>query len=684
MQNLWSDKEAAAAIGKYAAEGINEDLALRVYTTRLLGGDPRLVQHGGGNTSVKTQVADAAGNKVDVLCVKGSGWDMGTIEPAGLPAVRLAPLLELSALKALSDENMVNLQRTNLIDAAAPNPSVETLLHAFIPHKFIDHTHANAILSLVDRPNGIALARELYGDRLPVVPYVMPGFDLAKKAKEVFEANPTCEGLVLHKHGIFSFGSTARQAYDRMIAFVGMAEKRLRKDGVKRPAAAALPKKIASTTDIAPILRGLIAIPLDRNEGRVIRMVMNHRAGREIMAYVNGRALPRYSQQGPVTPDHVIRTKPKPLILPAPEAGKLDAFTDAARKAVEDYQAGYRAYFERHNAKATPKKKPLDAMPRVILVPGVGLFGLGVTAKDARIVADVAETCVEVVLDTEASGKFESIRESDQFDMEYWSLEQAKLGKRVDKALQGQVVVVTGGAGTIGAATASAFRSQGAEVAVLDLDGEAAATVAQGLGGLGLACNVTKRKNVDAAFARIVAVFGGVDILVSNAGAAWQGRIGEVDNAILRQSFELNFFAAQNVAQAAVRIMLAQGTGGALLFNVSKQAVNPGANFGPYGLPKAAAMALMRQYAIDYGSDGITSNAVNADRIRSGLLTDDMVTKRSKARGVNERDYMAGNLLGREVRAEDVADAFVSLALARKTTGAVLTVDGGNIAAAMR
>ena len=683
MQNLWSDTDARAAIEKYAAGGFNEDLALRVYTTRLLGGNPRLVQHGGGNTSVKTIVTDAAGNKVDVLCVKGSGWDMGTIEPAGLPAVRLTPLLDLSKLKSLSDEDMVNLQRTNLIDAAAPTPSVETLLHAFIPHKFIDHTHANAILSLVDRPNGIALARELYGDRLPVVPYVMPGFDLAKKAKQVFEANPKCEGLVLHKHGIFSFGKTAREAYDRMIAFVAMAEKRLRKGGVKRPTAAALPKKVAAVADIAPILRGLVATPVD-GEGRVTRMVLEHRTSRDVVAYVNGRDLSRYSQQGPVTPDHVIRTKPKPLILPAPEQGMLEAFTEAARKAVQDYQANYRAYFERHNAKANPKKKPLDAMPRVILVPGVGLFGLGVSARDARVVADVAETCVSVVLDTEAGGTFETISEREQFDMEYWSLEQAKLGKRIAKPLQGQVVVITGAAGTIGAATVAAFRLQGAEVALLDLDGNAAAAAAKGLDGLGLACDVTKRDKVDAAFAQIAATFGGVDILVSNAGAAWQGRIGEVDDATLRKSFDLNFFAAQNVAQAAVRIMLAQATGGTLLFNVSKQAVNPGANFGPYGLPKAAAMALMRQYAVDYGSDGITSNAVNADRIRSGLLTGDMVKQRSKARGVSEGNYMAGNLLGREVRAEDVADAFVSLALARKTTGAVLTVDGGNIAAAMR
>ncbi|MDI1346617.1 MAG: bifunctional aldolase/short-chain dehydrogenase [Pseudolabrys sp.] len=684
MQNLWSDKDARAAVKHYAKQGANADVALRTYTTRLLGGEPRLVQHGGGNTSVKTTVTDRVGNKIDVLCVKGSGWDMATIEPAGLPAVRLEVLLQLAGLDTLADEDMVNIQRANLIDSAAPTPSVEALLHAFIPHKFIDHTHANAVLALCDRPGGLRLCRDVFGARAPVVPYVMPGFALAKNAKDVFEANPDCEGLILHKHGIFTFGRTAREAYDRMIALVSLAERQLRKAGAKRPAPARLPKDLASATEIAPILRGLAAAPLDRDEGRWTHVVLDHRSGRNILDYVNGRALARYSQQGPVTPDHVIRTKPRPLILPAPEHGRLDDFTAAARTAMDQYQAAYHAYFKRHTAQAHPKKKPLDPMPRVLLVPGVGLFGLGATAKDASIVADIAETCASVVLDVESGGRFESLDERDQFDMEYWSLEQAKLGKRVDKALQGQVAVITGAAGTIGAATAAAFKRQGAEVVLLDLDGDAARAAAKKLGGLGLPCDVTQKKSVAAAFDAVVAAYGGLDILVSNAGAAWTGRIGEVGDDILRKSFELNFFGAQNVAQAAVRIMRAQCNGGTLLFNVSKQAVNPGPNFGPYGLPKAAALALMRQYAVDYGADGITSNAVNADRIRSGLLTGDMVKLRSKARGVSERDYMAGNLLGREVRADDVADAFVSLALARKTTGAVLTVDGGNIAAAMR
>ncbi|MBV8791678.1 MAG: bifunctional aldolase/short-chain dehydrogenase, partial [Pseudolabrys sp.] len=470
----------------------------------------------------------------------------------------------------------------------------------------------------------------------------------------------------------------------RMIALVSRAERYIARELGRRVETAKIPKRLASATDIAPIIRGLLALPLDRNEGRYTRFVLDHRAGDDVLAYVNGRDLARYSQRGPVTPDHVIRTKPKPFILPAPDVGELETFAKAARKAIEKYENNYRRYFARHNAKARPKKKPLDPAPRVVLVPGVGLFGVGTSAKDAAIAADVAETCIEVTAAAERGGGFESLTDRQQFDMEYWSLEQAKLAGRKDKTLQGQIAIVTGGAGTIGAAIGTALRAQGAEVALLDLDAAKVTTAAKKIGGLGVACDVTDRKSIDAAFAKVVGAYGGLDILVSNAGAAWQGRIGSVSDDILRKSFELNFFAHQNAAQAAVRIMRMQGTGGSLLFNVSKQAVNPGPDFGPYGLPKAATLALMRQYAVDYGDEGITSNAVNADRIRSGLLTDDFVRSRAKARGVSEHDYMAGNLLGREVRAEDVADAFVVLALARKSTGAVLTVDGGNIAAAMR
>jgi NAD(P)-dependent dehydrogenase (short-subunit alcohol dehydrogenase family) len=281
---------------------------------------------------------------------------------------------------------------------------------------------------------------------------------------------------------------------------------------------------------------------------------------------------------------------------------------------------------------------------------------------------------------------YQSISEANMFEVEYWSLEQAKLSKGGESPLARQVAVITGGGSGIGAATAKAMAKQGAEVALLDHNEKAADRVAEEIGGHadGIACDVTDTKSVHLAFDQIVEKFGGVDIVVSNAGAAWQGRIGEVDEETLRRSFELNFFAHQSVAQNAVRIMQAQGTGGCLLFNTSKQAVNPGKGFGPYGLPKAAALFLVKQYALDHGQDGIRANAVNADRIRTGLLTDEMVAERSKARGLSEKDYMSGNLLGREVTTKDVAEAFIYLALAEKTTAAAITVDGGNIEASLR
>jgi rhamnose utilization protein RhaD (predicted bifunctional aldolase and dehydrogenase)/NAD(P)-dependent dehydrogenase (short-subunit alcohol dehydrogenase family) len=684
MKNLWSDGDAGSCVKNYAKQGVGRDLALRVYTTRLLGGEPRLVLHGGGNTSVKTRMRDLAGEDAEVLCVKGSGWDMGTIEPAGLPAVRLKPLLGLLKLKALSDEDMVNVQRGNLIDSGSPNPSVETLLHAFIPHAYIDHTHSNAVLALTDQPDGEALCREVYGDRMGYVPYIMPGFALAKKAAEIYRRNPEVEGLILLKHGIFTFGATAKEAYGRMIRHVSAAEARIKKAGRPVFAARALPKQIAPLSEVAPILRGLLAIPVAPQAREWKRLVLDFRTGPEVRAFVDGKDLARYGRAGTATPDHVIRTKPMPLIVPAPEAGRIEAFKTGARKALADYVADYRAYFARNNRRLKGAKKELDPIPRVALVPGLGLFGLGESQKAARIAADLAETNVRVIRDAEALGRYQVIPEPDTFDVEYWSLEQAKLGKGAEKLLARHVVAVTGAGSGIGAATARAFAAEGAEVCVLDRDAKAAEAVAKAVKGLGLACDVTDAAEVAAAFDRIAATFGGVDIVVSNAGAAWQGRIGDVEESTLRRSFELNFFAHQRVAQHAVRVMRAQGLGGCLLFNTSKQAVNPGRDFGPYGLPKAATLFLMKQYALDHGADGIRSNAVNADRIRSGLLTGDMIASRSKARGVSEADYMAGNLLKQEVTAEDVAREFVALALAKKTTAAIVTVDGGNIEASMR
>jgi rhamnose utilization protein RhaD (predicted bifunctional aldolase and dehydrogenase)/NAD(P)-dependent dehydrogenase (short-subunit alcohol dehydrogenase family) len=714
MQSLWSEADAEAMVAHYAAAGISGDVALRVYTSRLLGGDPRLVLHGGGNTSVKTVLPDLLGEPAEVLCVKGSGWDMANIEPPGLPAVRLAPIRKLRERAALSDEDMVKIQRANLLDPGAPNPSVETLLHAFLPHKFIDHTHATAVLSLADQPDAAERCADLYGPRVGAVPYIMPGFLLAKKAAEVLEADPEVEGLVLIKHGVFSFGGTAREAYERMIAIVSLAEERLR-DGRRNVfAAVSLPAPIADPAEVAPILRGACALPDPATPGLYKRFVLDFRGGPAVRNFVDGAEVKRYGLAGVATPDHTIRTKNYPLIVPPPERGDLDRFAGAVRAAVDWFAVDYHAYFARHNANSAaptlPSTRPLpnpppqagegrvgasgggsgrgkrelDPAPRVILVPGLGLFGLGRSARDAAVAADLAESWVETVTDAEAVGTFQSISEAEMFEIEYWSLEQAKLGSAVEKPLAGQVALVTGGAGTIGLATARALKEAGAEIALLDRDGEALQMAAKQLGGLALAGDVTDPAAVHAAFDRIVARFGGVDIVVSNAGAAWQGKIGEVDEKVLRESFELNFFAHQWVAQQAVRIMLAQQTGGCLLFNVSRQAVSQGPNAGPYGLPKAATLFLMKQYALEYAAAGIRANAVNADGIRSGIMTPEYIKSRAAAYGMTEAQYMGRNLLGREVTAEDVAQAFLQLALARNTTGSFVTVDGGNIAAAPR
>ncbi len=681
MNSLWNEAAARAAVAHYAVAGVGEDLALRTYSARLLGADPALVLHGGGNTSVKTTARDLFGEET-VLCVKGSGWDLADIEPAGHPAVRLAPLLRLRALESLTDDAMVNRQRQNLLDTAAPNPSVETLLHAFIGEKFIDHTHAMAILALANQPNAADLVAEVFGDKVACVPYVMPGFALAKAAADALETRPGLEGLVLLNHGLFSFGATARESYERMIALVSAAEAFIER---RSSPARAFPKAPAGppVADALPVLRGALA---RGGQGRwPSRWIFDRRATPEIMRLVDDPRLADWAGRGVATPDHVIRTKRHPLAPPRPTRD-LAAWRGEAERALGAYIADYQAYFARNAGRAGGGKIALDPLPRVVAVPGVGLIGVGRDARDAAVAADIAQSWASTVLRAEAIGRFAPLSEADTFDMEYWSLEQAKLGLARERRLERHVVVVTGGGGAIGGAIARAFAAEGAQVAVLDIDGDAALTVARAIDrhALAIAGDVTDAGSVGRAFAAVCARFGGVDIVISNAGAATTGMMADLAPGSLRAAFDLNFFAHQSVAQAAVRVMRAQAMGGVLLFNASKQAVNPGPDFGAYGAPKAALLALMRQYALEHGAEGVRVGAINPDRIRSGLLTDDMIAARAAARGLAAGAYMAGNLLGEEVTAEDVAQAFVFAALMKKTTGAVIPVDGGNVAAMMR
>ncbi len=677
IENRYNEAAAAELVAAAGDDPADQALALRVYTSRLIGQNPDLVMHGGGNTSVKVRRADLFGKLEDVLHVKGSGWDLDTIEAPGLPGLRLAPLLRLRALDALSDEEMVNVQRCNLLDSTSPNPSVETLLHAFLPHRFVDHTHATPFLILANLPDAEAVCREIFGDRLGIVPYIMPGFALARKAAEVYEANPEVEGLLLLNHGHFAFGDTARESYDKIVSHTNEVAAHL---GLKTPTRLRQRRAVKGASPL-PVLRGVIAEM--RGDADAPMPVLDLRNGPEVMGFLDRPDLEDLATRGVASPDHVIRIKGRPLVLPR---SVWSAGRDAIRKAVAAFEDEYRAMFDRQAPQAAEPKTMLIPDPKVAWIEGIGIVGMGANAKAAAIAGDLAEQNARVRAVGEDAGGFRPLGEKDLFDLEYWSLEQAKLAKSSAPPLQGRIVMVTGGAGTIGLATARAFAAQGANCLLVDLDRDRLDQALAQLGGLhaGFAVDVTADGAASAAMEAAINAFGGLDILVSNAGAATPGALLDLDDGTLRAAFELNFFSHKAFATAAARLMRDQGRPGQILFNISKQAVNPGKNFGAYGLPKATTLFLMRQLALELGRDGIRVNGINADRIRSGLLTDDFIAERARARGVDERDYMAGNLLGREVEADHIGAAFVALAQSERTTAHVMTVDGGNIEAALR
>ncbi len=666
MKSGWSDRDAAQARGQWAGASLsNEDVALRVYSSRLLGSEPGLVLHGGGNTSVKTVLPDDLGQPTRVLCVKGSGWDLRAIEPAGLPAVRLETLAGLRALSSLSDEDMVNAARVRLLDGSAPNPSVETLLHAFLPHTFIDHSHADAILALVDQPHAERICAEVFGDTLAIVPYVMPGFALAKLAAEVWEAHRGAQGLLLLQHGLFTYGDTARESYERHIAAVTKAESHIRTVRSSRTLRTTTRPDVI-WAELAPALRGQLG-----QGGN--RYILHVRRSDQIRRFVDREDLRDVAGRGPATPDHVIRTKPRPVIV---EPGRV-------RDSIDAYRRGYRAYFGTQSGNKGVRRAELDPDPRVVLVPGLGIVGVGASEPEARVAADLYEHTVGVIEDAETVGTYQALTDDHLFDMEYWSLEQAKLGKKTPRRLEGRVVYITGAASGIGRATAEAFAGAGASLYLVDAE-VGVGEVAEALGCPHRVVDVSDRAAVEASVTAAVDAFGGLCGVVSNAGFAAQSLIADCDPELLRRSFDVNFFGHQWVAAAAYRVLEAQGMGGFLLFNASKAAFNPGPEFGPYALPKAAVVALTKQYALEGGRHGIRANAVNADRIRTGLLDEEDVEARARARGLDTDAYYRSNLLGREVRAQDVAEAFVALALSECTTGSVFTVDGGNIAASPR
>jgi len=693
MQSRWTDDEARAFVDEYA-KAHGEDLALRVFTSRLIGRDEDLVLHGGGNTSVKTTVKDLLGEPVDVICVKGSGWDLVDIEPEGLPAVRLEPLRRLRAVDAMTDEAMVNQIRIQLLDAKAPTPSVETLLHAFLPHRFVDHSHADAILVLTNQPDGEALIREALGPDIPVLPWIMPGFPLAKAVADAYEAQPDCEGVVLLKHGLFTFGDDARTSYERMVALVDKAERFCEARIASKPlmtTAAPTGDVAARAAEVLPTIRGALAVA--HGHGVYTRFVASWRGADDLVAFSGHEGARALLEQGPMTPDHVIRTKGPYLVLGEAEA--RDA--EAVRARVAEYARSYAAYFEAHKHRVPLALTMLDPHPRVVVVGGVGVLAFGPDAKAARIAGDLAEHTLRGKARGAALGRYEALSPAELFDMEYWSLEQAKLGSKKPPMLAGRVALVTGGAGAIGFGIALELLRAGAHVFLTDVDeealDEATALLRAKVPGGPLASSVldvTDTASVDAAFRRCVLAFGGLDVLVPNAGIAHVSALKDMDDVHFRRVVDVNLTGTMTVLRAAARLFEQQGTGGSVVLQASKNVFAPGAQFGAYSASKAGAAQLGKVAALELAPLGVRVNMVNADAVfgedvPSGLWAE-VGPERMQARGLDPEGlkayYRERSLLRIPVTAEHVGKAVVFFASeATPTTGATLPVDAGVAAA---
>jgi rhamnose utilization protein RhaD (predicted bifunctional aldolase and dehydrogenase)/NAD(P)-dependent dehydrogenase (short-subunit alcohol dehydrogenase family) len=652
MQSLWKEEEAKQFQG---------DLGLRVYTSRLLGRDKSLVLHGGGNTSVKIREKNLFGEEEVILYVKGSGWDLETIEPQGFSPVRLAHVLRLTELPVLPDPEMVNQLTTHMLRASAPAPSIETILHGCLPWKFVDHTHADAVLAVSNTKDGDQRIREVYGKRCVVIPYLMPGFDLAQYCAREFkrQGTPDTTGIVLLNHGIFSFGETAREAYERMIELVTLAEKYL---DSKRAWSVTTRRPQAAKTD-ASAQAGLRRRLSDAaGTPLILRTVTSERT----LGFAQHPRVAQLSQQGPATPDHVIRTKRTPLIG-----------TD-----VGGYAENYSRYFNEHASRAREPKTMLDTAPRVVLDPGFGLAAAGRSAKDAAIAAEIYDHTIDVILRAEALGGFEALPAKDIFDVEYWDLEQAKLRKSgKPAAFAGEVALVTGAASGIGKAAVAAFLARGAAVVGLDLDARIEALHLRP-DFLGLRCDVTDDEKVRASLEQAVLAFGGVDMLVLNAGIFPVSRkIAELPIEEWRKAMTVNLDANLLLMRACHPLLKLAPRGGRVVVIGSKNVPAPGPGASAYSASKAALNQLARIAALEWGVDHIRINTVHPNAVfDTGLWTAEVLAQRAKNYGMTVEKYKTNNVLGTEVTSRDVAELAAEMCgpLFAKTTGAQVPVDGGN------
>jgi rhamnose utilization protein RhaD (predicted bifunctional aldolase and dehydrogenase)/NAD(P)-dependent dehydrogenase (short-subunit alcohol dehydrogenase family) len=653
MRSRWNEDEAA---------GFPGELGQRVYTSRLLGREASLVLHGGGNTSVKIREQNLVGEEETILYVKGSGADLARIDESGFSPVRMAHLVRLARLPSLPDPQMVNELRAHMTRASAPTPSVEAILHAILPHRYVDHTHADAVIAVSNTPGGESRLREIYGDAVVLIPYVMPGFDLARLCAERFpaQAGPGTLGMVLLSHGIFAFGETARESYERMIALVTRAEEYLAHRG-----AWSLPPPPPPPAD-APRRREIAALRQAVSRAAGFPLVLAAHADARSLAFARRPDAGAISQRGPATPDHVIRTKRLPLL----------------GRDVEGYAAAYRRYFEEHAPAAREPKAILDPAPRVILDPELGVCTAGPSAREAAAVFDIYAHTMDVIERAELLGGWRALPPRDLFEVEYWDLEQAKLragGK--PPPLTGEVALVTGAASGIGKACAEALLARGAAVVALDVD-PAVERLPAPPDLLGLRCDVTRAEEVARALEAGVRAFGGLDVLILNAGIFPGGRrIEALPDEEWRRVLSVNLDANLSLLREAHPLLRAAPAGGRVVAIGSRNVPAPGPGAAAYSASKAALTQLARVAALEWGADRIRVNVLHPDAVfDTGIWTPEVLEQRARHYGMTVEQYKTRNVLKTEVRARDVAELAAELCgpLFARTTGAQIPVDGGN------
>lgn len=654
MQSRWNDAGAAAC---------GNELERRVYTSRLLGQDKSLVLHGGGNTSVKITEKNILGEEEPVLYVKGSGWDLETIAAAGFAPVRLAHLKKLAQLPVLSDPEMVNQLVTHQTRAAAPVPSVEAILHAILPYPYVDHTHADAIVSITNTADGEARIREIYGNDVVVISYVMPGFDLARLCAERFaaEAGAHTIGMVLLNHGIFSFGQTAKESYERMIALVGRAEEYLKRHQAWEFAPAAQ----AARHDLE-LAKEQAELRTDISRVAGFPVILARHADNKSLSFARRSDVAVIARQGPATPDHVIRTKRLPM----------------AGRDVAAYVEEYKQYFAAHEPQAKERKTMLDPAPRVVLDAELGLCTAGRSAQDAGIVADIYDHTMDIIQRATALGGYRALPAKDIFDVEYWDLEQAKLKKGgKPAAFAGEVVLVTGAASGIGKACVESLLARGAAVVALDLNA-AVADMKSGANFLGLQCDLTSEEQFRQALAQTVEKFGGLDMLVLNAGIFPGGcKIEALKTEEWQKVMRINLDANLMLMRECHPFLKLAPRGGRVAVIGSKNVPAPGPGAAAYSASKAALNQLARVAALEWGSDNIRINSLHPNAVfDTGLWTPEVLAARAKHYGLSVDEYKRNNVLKTEVTSKDVAELAAEMCgpLFAKTTGAWLPVDGGN------